>query len=199
MKEFTSDVIKKKIEKKKKMNKIFKYALYPVFIFIAICAIDILYQIAIEKEKDINILGYKPYIVLSGSMEPKLQIGDLVISKKIKKENIKIGDIITFEDENKSVITHRIIDTIVKDGKTFYQTKGDNNNTKDIGLVSFKNIKGKYVFKISKLGRVITTIMTPNGIIIVVLIMTTMYITTSKKNDRKIARHSIRERYKKIE
>lgn len=197
MKIYSNEMIKSKLEKQKKIKKILKYILYPIAIFIVICAIDIIYQKTVKKEKNINLFGFRPYIVLSGSMEPNLQVGDMVVSKKVSEEKVEIGDIITFEDENGATITHRVVNVIIKDGKRLYQTKGDNNNTKDIGLISIENIKGKYTFKISKVGRIITQLINPTGLILIVLVITIVYINTSKKNDRKVARHLIRERYKK--
>lgn len=197
MRIYSNEMIKNKIEKQKKRKKILKCILYPIAIFIVICAINIIYQKTIKKEENINLFGFRPYIVLSGSMEPNLQVGDMVVSKKVNEKEVGIGDIITFEDENGATITHRVVDIIIKDGKKLYQTKGDNNNTKDIGLVSIENIKGKYTFKISGVGRIITQIVTPTGLIIIILAITIGYINMSKKSDRKIARHLIRERYKK--
>lgn len=197
MKIYSNEMIKNKIEKQKKIKKILKCILYPIAIFIVICAMDIIYQKTIKKEDNINLFGFRPYIVLSGSMEPNLQVGDIVVSKQVSKEQVEIGDIITFEDESGATITHRVVDIIIKDGEKLYQTKGDNNNAKDIGLVSIENIKGKYTFKMSGVGKIITQVVTPTGLIVIILIMTIGYINTSKKSDRKIARHLIRERYKK--
>lgn len=197
MKIYSTEMIKKKKEKQKKIKKILKCIFYPIAIFIVICAMDIVYQKIVKKEDNVNLFGFRPYIVLSGSMEPNLQVGDLVVSKQVNEKQVEIGDIITFEDENGSTITHRVVDIIIKDGEKLYQTKGDNNNAKDTGLISIKNIKGKYTFKINKFGRIISQIITPTGIVLVLLVITIWYMNTSKKNDRKIARHVIRERYKK--
>lgn len=197
MKIYSNEMIKNKIEKQNKIKKILKYMLYPIAIFIIICAIDIIYQKIVKKEDNVSLFGFRPYIVLSGSMEPNLQVGDMVVSKKVNQDQIEIGAIITFEDESGATITHRVVDIIIKDGEKLYQTKGDNNNTKDIGLVSIKNIKGEYTFKISGIGKIVAQIITPTGLILIILVITIGYMNTSKKNDRKIARHLIRERYKK--
>lgn len=195
MKQYTNEFLKNKIEKKNRIKRILKYIFSPILILIVICATNIVYQAVIKKDADINVFGFKPYIVLSGSMEPNLQIGDMIISKSVNEEQIKIGDIITFVDNNKNIITHRVVDILIKDGKKLYQTKGDNNSSKDVGVISIENIKGKYSFKISKVGSIITEMITPTGLIITILIITIFYISTSKTNDRKIARHQIRKRY----
>lgn len=197
MKIYSNEMLKNKIEKQKKRQKVLNFIFYPIAIFIVLCATSIVYQKVIKKEDNINLFGYRPYIVLSGSMEPNLQVGDMVIIKQVDEAQVEVGDIITFEDENGATITHRVVDIIIKDGKKLYQTKGDNNNSCDVGLISIENIKGKYNFKIPKIGKIIAQIITPTGLMLIILIVAIGYINTSKKNDRKIARHIIRERYKK--
>ncbi len=197
MKIYSNEMIKNKIEKQKKRQKILKFIFYPIAIFIVLCATNIVYQKVIKKEDNINLFGYRPYIVLSGSMEPNLQVGDMIVAKQVDEAQVGVGDIITFEAENGATITHRVVDIIIKDGKKMYQTKGDNNNSNDVDLISIENIKGKYNFKIHNAGRIIAQIITPTGLMLIILILTIGYINTSKKDDRKIARHIIRERYKK--
>lgn len=197
MKIYSDEMIKNKIKKQKQIKKVLKCLFYPIAVFIVICAVCIIYQKLVKKEDDVNLFGFRSYIILSGSMEPELQVGDMIVSKQAGAEQIQAGDIITFEDENGAVITHRVSDILINDGETFYQTKGDNNNAKDIGLVSVKEVKGKYAFKIGGAGRLAAKIMTPAGLLLIAFILTAGYIHANRKNDRKIARHLIRERYKK--
>lgn len=196
MKIYSSEVIKNKLANRKKIKTIFKGISYIIAIIIVICAIYILYQKFIEKNDNINLFGYRPYVVLSGSMEPSLSVGDIIIAKNVEEEQIKVNDIVTYIDGNGTTVTHRIIDIIIKDGKKYYQTKGDNNNSTDVGLISFENIRGQYSLKINKAGQIINGFMTPAGLIVLVLIISLIYMNTTKKSDRKIARHIIRERYK---
>lgn len=142
------EIYSNEIVKKKRLKTICKVIFYTIIIFLIICIINILYQKFIKKEDSINLFGYKLYIVLSGSMEPTLNVGDIIISKKVEEEQIKVNDIVTFSDEDNNTITHRIVDIIIKEGKKYYQTKGDNNNTSDVNLISIEDIKGKYSFKI---------------------------------------------------
>ena len=65
------------------------------------------------------------------------------------------GDVIAFRDDKDYVVTHRIVDVTIKNGKEEFITKGDNNNKNDTGTVKNSRIEGKYVFKISKLGDVL--------------------------------------------
>ena len=85
-----------------------------------------------------NLFGYKPLVILSGSMEPTYDVGTIIYTKKVDKEEIKKNDIITFISENKYV-SHRVND-ITDNG---YVTKGDANNVDDILTVKYEDIVGK--------------------------------------------------------
>ena len=121
---------------------------------IFICNLILIIQKVKQPNKVPNFLGYKVFAIVSGSMEPTLQIGDLVIVKTTKQEEIRKNDIITFSQEGYS-ITHRIVNIIQKDGKVYYQTKGDRNTANDEELVSYENIEGVYILKIPKIGNIV--------------------------------------------
>ncbi|MCX4255253.1 MAG: signal peptidase I [Bacilli bacterium] len=95
----------------------------------------------------IKFCGIGSLIVSSGSMEPELSIGDIIIIKECA--NYEVGDIITYNVEDKYFVTHRIVD---KEGNDFV-TKGDNNNVKDNQIVLKENIEGKVILN-AKLLRV---------------------------------------------
>lgn len=84
------------------------------------------------------LFGYSLQYVQTGSMEPTIPQGSLIISKSIDENTTIIakpitGDIITFyQDENKTaLITHRAVDSMVVNGVTYYVTKGDANTDPD--------------------------------------------------------------------
>jgi signal peptidase I len=118
-----------------------------------------------------SILGFglgtsKPVLtVVSGSMEPVLQVGDLIILKGVEPEDIVVGDIIVFNPVVvDKLIVHRVVEIIEEnvvesDLDEFvvysYRTKGDNNVTNqniDPWIVHQKHVYGKYVFRIPYLG-----------------------------------------------
>jgi len=70
-------------------------------------------------------------VVQSGSMEPAIHTGSVVMVKPAS--DYKIGDVITFGEvsKTKAPITHRIYDIKVVDGNPVYITKGDANNAPD--------------------------------------------------------------------
>lgn len=118
-------------------------------ILIVILVIMALNLISQKSDKAYNIIKYRSYVVLSGSMEPNLYPGDLIFTFKSNPKKLEVGDIITFNSNNQ-VITHRI-EQIDEKG---YVTKGDNNNSVDEELVKEEDIIGKVVFKIPKVGYV---------------------------------------------
>lgn len=102
---------------------------------------------------EISLGDWSFFIVLSGSMEKEINIGDIVLVKKIEPRNLKEGDIISFEQKGET-ITHRIVE--IQDKEIY--TKGDNNNSLDIEPVNFNSVKGKVEYKIPKLGILILKI-----------------------------------------
>lgn len=200
MKLYSSEVIKLKLERKHKTQKVFRIIGYIILALLAVCSAVILYQKIIKKENGVSLFGYSSYIVVSGSMEPSIKVGDLVVIKQANESELDENDIITFSDESGNIVTHRIISiNYDKNGKKQYQTKGDNNNSADIGLVTIENVKGKYCFKINSMGKVINTIFSPVGILIIALIIVLAILDSNRRNNRRIARHKLRENYNKKE
>ena len=193
---YTNDMIKQKNAKKRRIKKITN-AIYILFGILLVLIISyICYCKLIKKENNIKVLGISQYIVMTGSMEPNYNIGDIVIDKEIKKEEIKVGDVITFsESDGKSVITHRIIDIIEKDGETYYQTKGDNNSSPDQDLVSYNQIQVKAIYKLDKIGLVLRSFTTGTGIIILALIIILGYMKSDRKEKKRIKRENDRKEH----
>lgn len=196
MKVYTKEEITKKKNKMERVNKIFRIFFEVIFAIFIILCMYIAYQKFILKSNSIEILGYKTYIVLTGSMKPTIDPNDIVIVKKQNENNIKNGDIITYTlDNSSSTVTHRIIEIVEKDGKKYYRTKGDNNNSEDSELIPYDNIQGTFCFKINKIGALLTGGLTGTGIIIVFLILVLSYHQSSKKEDRKLTREEARKKY----
>ena len=93
------------------------------------------------------IIGYRPWVVLSGSMEPILKVGGILYYQKINIEDYKKGDILVYATED-HIISHRIVD-ITNDG---FITKGDNNKDPDKDPVEESQIISKEIFSIRYLG-----------------------------------------------
>src|SRR3989344_1983440 len=107
------------------MNTLFKI-FYRTF-YVAIIAIVGLLLIALFPIKG-NI---QLKIVKSGSMEPSIKTGSVVIIKP--SSNYAVGDVVTFGKDTKTDIptTHRIVSSRAQDGVIMFTTKGDANEDKD--------------------------------------------------------------------
>ena len=93
----------------------------------------------LNKDQVPNVAGKLPLIVLTDSMYPEIESGDLIICKTEKPENIRVGDVISFFDpagNGTSIVTHRVMEVTEQDGLLAWRTKGDNNNTEDRLLVT---------------------------------------------------------------
>jgi signal peptidase len=124
-----------------------------------------------NKDDVPQIGGYCPMIVLTGSMEPKISSGDLIICKQIDGKDVKKGDIIAFFDPDgngTSVLTHRVTEVIKEDGKISFRTKGDANPVEDQKPVAAEKLVGIYRTKISGAGNVAMFMQTTTGLIVCV-------------------------------
>ncbi len=113
--------------------------------------------------------NYKLLIVESGSMEPAIKTGSVVVVKPA--DSYKSGDIITFEDGKKDrTTTHRVVDAEVVTGKTQYITKGDANNAEDSSRVSESKVVGKVLTSIPYAGYILAMAKEPIGFILLVIV-----------------------------
>lgn len=174
--------------------------LIPILVF----NIAIMYQAKTNKDKVPSVFGYKPFMVLSGSMESEILKGDLIITKIVDPETLKVDDIIAFRDNEGTVTTHRIIDIVEIEGVTYFVTKGDNNNSQDQNLVEFEDVEGIYIKRIPGIGNAMNSLADPNTIIIVVLGVTVIFavgfmINSKKEKDAEQAEFLEYKRLKELE
>ena len=141
-----------KVEKKKiDLSKISNIVVPILFIILS------LNIMTTKSDKLFEIIGYRSYTVLSGSMEPKFYPGDIVITKHKNKTDIKVNDIVTYRNSDGVIITHRIIEETPEG----YITKGDNNNVEDADILTKENIIGEVKFSIPKIGYVMDFLSKP--------------------------------------
>ena len=98
-----------------------------------------------------KFLGYQLYTVVTGSMEPEIPVGALLISKQTDIENIEKGDIVTFRSKESSmigvIITHRVVDIHEgMNGQVLLETRGDANQYADGYFVDQSNLIGRAVY-----------------------------------------------------
>lgn len=144
-----------------KILKILYYLVIVVFTVIAILMIVSIFPIT---------GNYKLMVVQSGSMEPAIKMGSVVVVKPA--DDYKIGDVISFYKTAKTAdpITHRIYDIKVAGGEPNYITKGDANNAPDQKEVKKKEIIGKVLADIPYFGYVVDFAKTPFGFSLIIII-----------------------------
>lgn len=101
-----------------------------------------------------GVFSIYPSVIATGSMEPMIYPGDVILVKKINNDNIKTltrGDVIQFRRED-ILISHRIIEVIRENEEIIYRTKGDNNSCADGQLVKMEDVKGIIKQVIPKIG-----------------------------------------------
>ena len=132
------------------IKKIFK-TLVDIFLVFVIISAGIYALITFTSKKDgiPNIFGYSPFSIITPSMEPVLNVGDIAICKKIDANTeLNKGDIISFKStiQGKSVIvTHRIESINISDDNTIIiATKGDNNEASDATTITRNDVVAKY-------------------------------------------------------
>ncbi len=112
------------------------------------------------------------YVVLSGSMEPYMAAGDVVIVDEVDPEGVAVGDVITYSrDGGRSTTTHRVVGFVETDadGRTI-QTKGDANPTQDPYLVRRSQVVGEVAYVIPYIGYVVGFVGTRFGQVLLVAV-----------------------------
>lgn len=120
-----------------------------------------------------NFGSVVPLIVLTDSMYPNIQSGDLIICDTLEAEEVNEGDVIAFFDpagNGSSVVTHRVIEVTTENGVIAWRTQGDANNTPDSSLVPADNLVGRYKLRIAGAGNVAMFMQTTQGLIVCVVL-----------------------------
>lgn len=115
--------------------------------------------------------GEASYVVLSGSMEPSISSGDVVIVDETHPTSIEEGDVITYtREEDGTPTTHRVIDVIEGDDGVAFETQGDANDQPDSTPVSGSQVTGTVMLTIPYIGYVISFVNTPLGFGVLVIV-----------------------------
>ncbi len=194
--EYDVEKISHKIKNKKRTKKIIKFVILISLIILFIV------NLILSIEEKTHIFGIYMFNIVSESMEPTFYKDDLAIVKSCNIEELKVGDIITFRQEDR-IISHRI-SKIEKESEEFI-TKGDNNEVEDVEPVDEQNIYGKVEWIIPKIGKFVNYIQNVRGFmnvcILIVIICILVNFRDNKINNRKIKRKKyeikkLRDNYK---
>lgn len=127
--------------------------------------------------------GAKVYIVTSGSMQPAIKTGSLVIA--IPQNNYLENDVITFSSGPKTTTTHRIMHKSYPAGiesDPLYQTAGDANKSFDTNHLLQKDIVGRVILSIPFVGLIMNLAKSPQGFILMVIVPATIIIYEELKS-----------------
>lgn len=100
------------------------------------------------------LFGYRTLTVLSGSMEPTLHVGDVVLVDQVSPTAVRVGDIVTFRDpeDPTRLITHRVREIHVSGPNVEFVTKGDANTSVEHWKINHDGTVGRVVTHIWRLG-----------------------------------------------
>ena len=130
--------------------------------------------------------GVRPYITMSGSMEPAIKTGSLCfVNTKADFYDVEEGDVIAYESASGGMVTHRVIDK--EDG--LLETMGDANDVSDGFTTSYSNFRGKTIFSIPYAGYGVVYLQKPQniaivGVIIAAIVLVNIVDSLPEKNKK---------------
>lgn len=152
MKEKKEEVTKE--NKNKKTLHIIGNILYAI-VFIIVILMLVVVVLQRVSNNTIALGGYRIFTVATGSMVPKYEIGDVLISKEIEPSEIKEGDDIVYKGKEGSfkdkIVTHQVISAKEEDGTYKFVTKGIANTEEDPEITQ-DQVFGKIVYKVKSLS-----------------------------------------------
>jgi signal peptidase len=110
--------------------------------------------------------GWRVDTILSGSMEPTLKVGGIVVTRPVPYNDIKEGDIITYVAPTDNKLTSHRVNSISGGWLSGFETKGDANEHPDPYMVPIEAVAGKVVFTLPYIGYVTNFIKTPVGFLV---------------------------------
>ena len=141
--------------------------------------------------------GWRVDAVFSGSMEPELKLGSVVVTRPVEAEEIKAGDIITFYSPlNERLMSHRVVAAEHGSGWHF-QTKGDANDDADPFVVPAENVVGKVCLHLPYFGYVSQFVKTRLGLLLTICIPGLVVIVMEIRNIwRVLAEEKMERKYR---
>lgn len=156
-----------------KIQTIIGIVLCVILIPILLLNISLIVRSLTDPEEVPSVGGYLPLIVLTDSMYPQIQSGDMIICHTDEPQNIQVGDVIAFFDpagNGTSVVTHKVIELTEVDGEVAWVTQGIANNAADFLPVPADNLVGVYESRIPGLGNVVMFMQSTTGLIVCVVL-----------------------------
>lgn len=164
---------KEKTSTAHKIQTVIGIVLCVILIPILILNISLIIRSFTDPDEVPSVGGYLPLIVLTDSMYPQIQSGDLIICHTAQPEDIQVGDVIAFFDpagNGTSVVTHKVMELTEAGGEVAWVTQGIANNAADFLPVPAKNLVGVYESRIPGLGNVVMFMQSTTGLIVCVVL-----------------------------
>jgi signal peptidase len=116
--------------------------------------------------------GMQSFAVLSGSMEPVLSTGDIVVEETVRPRDVRVGDIVTFNDPQQRGrrITHRVRSVHIERGRARFVTKGDANDSTETWATDANGRLGRVTYRIPLIGYGIARLNGPGAKLVLVMI-----------------------------
>ena len=127
-----------------------------------------------------SLFGYYMFRVSSDSMEPTLMVGDVILSKAVDADEIKKDDIITYQSKDGSMygreVTHRVVlEPEEKNGTYHYQTQGDASGAPLDKPITYEQVRGKYIRKLTLIGKIFGFISKPVGVAVFIGVIVVLF------------------------
>lgn len=129
-----------------------------------------------------SVLGFSVFQVQTGSMEPEIPVGGIVIVHKTKPSSLKVGDVISFYSNDMTISgqinTHRIVEIKDSDsGEKIFRTKGDANDSVDTAAVFEVDLIGKVILNVGTVGSSALDVLRNPKIIFIFIVLPLIFIT----------------------
>jgi signal peptidase len=148
------------------------------FILVALLLVYIVFQL-FAPDLTVRVFGFKPYIVLTGSMEPVINENDMVVVKRFDVDELEVGDIITFRADinydgvSNEIVTHYIYTINDTGEETLFRTRryfeNEDDYSADPWVLGEDDILGLCSFHVPWIGMIGRFLQTPFGIAAIVV------------------------------
>ena len=179
-----------------KFGKILSTIICIIILFFIVFNITLIVESYINPDELPSFLGIKSFVIVSESMEPTIMTNDVIFIVDTSKENLEVGDIISFR-KGDYINTHRIVRIEERNGEEVYITKGDNNSNEDRTPVKFQDIEGKYLFQLPKIGKITEMLKSRITLVVLLIFLVIIAYYEVRISKRKLKRKEERFEYNK--
>lgn len=183
----------------RKVSNVVANVLTTVIFVAAVCFTVVVVATTLASGKgEVTFFGWKPYIVLSDSMQSEFQVGDIAVSREVDPATLQPGDIVTFAsidpDSYGEIFTHKIREETEHEGQPAFVTYGTTTGDNDAYPAPFSRVVGRYAFHVPKAGYVFEFFKSPMGYVVLVLVPFGILIGLQVRNFLRLLNEERRQR-----